>query len=58
MFWRGSPLPKEGTQPHPLADNRIKDLLSMLLPTRASPSFPYNQSLLSGSFHKPLILIH
>ena len=40
------------------AENWIKDLLSMALPTRARPTFPESQSLPSGSFHKPLILIH
>ena len=32
--------------------------LSMALPIRARPRFPHSQSLPSGSFHKPLILIH
>ena len=36
---------REGTQPHPLAENWIKGLLSKALPTRARPSFPYSQSL-------------
>ena len=70
-FWRRSsllplPLPyfgirpnyEVGTQAHPLAENWIKDLLSMALPTRASPSFPHSQSLQSGCLHKPLTLIH
>ena len=48
----------EGTQPHPSAENWIKDLLGMALPTRARPSFPHSQSLPSGRVHKPLILIH
>ena len=43
---------KKGTQPHSSADNWIKDLLSMALPTRARPSFPHSQSLPSGSLHK------
>ena len=30
----------------------------MALPIRTRPSFPHSQSLPSGSFHKPLILIH
>ena len=30
----------EGTQPHPSAENWIKDLLSMALPMRARPRFP------------------
>ena len=32
--------------------------LSTALPIRTRPSFPLSQSLPSGSFHKPLILIH
>ena len=28
------------------------------LPLRTKPGFPLSQSLPSGSFHKPLILIH
>ena len=47
---------REGTQPHPSAENMIKDLLYMALPTRARSSSPYSQSLPSGSFHKFLIL--
>ena len=39
-------------------DNWIKDLLSMAPPIRTRPSFPHSQSPPSGSFHKPLILIH
>ena len=35
----------------------IKDLLCMALPIRTRPSFPHSQSLSSGRFHKPLILI-
>ena len=31
---------------------------SMALPIRTRPSFPFSQSLPSGSFHKPLILLH
>ena len=71
FFWRRStlqPLPPprfglrpnygEGTQPHPSAENWIKDLLSMPLPTRTRPSFPHNQSLPSGILHKPLIHFH
>ena len=49
---------RERTQPHPSTENWIKDLLSMALPIRTSPSFPFSQSLPSGSFHKPLIFIH
>ena len=68
LFWRRSPLPlpwfgikpnyRKETQQHPWAENWIKDLLSMSLPTRARPSFPHSQSIPSGSFHKPLIRIH
>ena len=69
--WRRQPLPslpppwfglkqnnREGTQPCPSTENWIKDLLSMAPPVRTRPSFPHSQSLPSGSFHKPLILIH
>ena len=35
-----------------------KDLLSMAPPIWTRPSFPLSQSLSSGSFHKPLILLH
>ena len=48
----------EGTQSHPSTENWIKDLLSMALSIRTRPSFSHSQSLPSGSFHKPLILIH
>ena len=43
---------REGTQPYPSAENWIKDLLSMVLPTRARLSFPHSQSLPSGSLHR------
>ena len=36
----------------------IKDLLSMAPPIRTRPRFLLSQSLPSGSFHKPLILLH
>ena len=49
---------REGTQIHPSTENWIKDLLSMALPIRTRASFPLSQSLPSGSFHKPLILLH
>ena len=49
---------RKGTQPCPSTENWIKDLLSMALPNRTRPRFPYSQSLPSGSFHKPLIFIH
>ena len=48
---------REGTQPHPSIENWLKDLLSMAPPIRTRPSFPLSQSLPSGSFHKPFILI-
>ena len=62
-FWRRSPLlplpyHREGTQPHLLTENWIKDLLSMALPIRTRPSFLLSRSLPSGRFHKPFILIH
>ena len=51
---------REGTQPHPSTENSIKDLLSMAPPIRTRPSLVLSvgQSLPSGSFHKPLILLH
>ena len=42
----------------PLTENWIKDLLSLALPIRTRPRLPHSQSLPSGSFHKPLVLIH
>ena len=50
---------RERTQP-PASINRnwIKDLLCVASPIRARPSLPFRQSLPSGSFYKPLILIH
>ena len=47
---------REGTQLHPSTENWIKDLQRMAPPIRTEPSFPVTLS--SGSFHKPLILIH
>ena len=49
---------REGIQLHPSRENWIKDLLSMAPPIRTRPSIPLNQSIPSGSFHKPLILLH
>ena len=49
---------REGIQPHPSTENWIKDLLNMTLPIRTRPSLPLSQSLPSGSFHKPLTLLH
>ena len=63
----GRPDYMEGTQPHPSAENWIKDLLSMALPTStrlaklfptANQILPHSQSLASGNLHKPLILFH
>ena len=39
-------------------ENWIKDLLSLAPTIRTRPNFPHSQSLPSGSFHKPVILIH
>ena len=41
-----------------MEENWIKDLPSMALPIRTRPTCPLSQSLLSGSFYKPLILLH
>ena len=49
---------REGRQLHPSTENWITHLLSMALPIRTKHSFPLSQSLPSGSFHKPLILLH
>ena len=49
---------REGTQPHPSTENWIKDLLNMAPPIRTGPNFPLSQTLPSGSFHKPLTLLH
>ena len=49
---------REGTQPCPSTENRIKDLLSTAPPLRTRPSFPLSQSLPSGSFHQLLTLLH
>ena len=49
---------REGTQPHPSTENWIKDLLSMAPVMKTRTIFPLSQSLLSGSFHKLLILLH
>ena len=44
---------REGRKLHPSTENWIRDLLSVTLPIRRRPSFPFSQFLLSGSFHKP-----
>ena len=49
---------REGTQAHPSTENWTKDLLSLAPPIRTRPSVPLNQSVTSGSFHKPLNLLH
>ena len=49
---------RKGTQPHLSTEKWFKDLLIMVPPTRARTRFPHKQFLSSGSFHKPLILIH
>ena len=49
---------REGTQLHPSTENWIKDILNMAQLIRTRPSIPLSQSIPSGSFHKPLILIH
>ena len=56
----GSPQAKQltGREPHLSVYNWIKALLSKALPTRARPSFSHLQSLLLGSLHKPLSLLH
>ena len=49
---------REGTQLHPSIENWIKDLMRMNLLIWTRPSFTLSQSLSSGSFHRPLILLH
>ena len=49
---------REGTQLHLSTKNWIKDLLSMTLSIRTRPSIPLSQSIPSGHFHKPFILLH
>ena len=49
---------REGTQLHPSTENWIKDLLTRASPNRIRSSFPLSQSIPSGSFHKPLILLY
>ena len=67
-FWKRSPLLlplfglrpnyREETQPHSSAENWVKDLLSMALPTRAKSRSSHSESLPAGGVHKPLILVH
>ena len=49
---------QRGNTSSPINRKLIEDLLSMALPIRTRLSFPLSQSLPSGSFHKPLILLH
>ena len=42
----------------PTPQKKVKDLSNVALPIRARPRFPHSWSLSSGSFQKPLILIH
>ena len=50
-------IPQGNTAPSISRNICIKNLLSMAPPIRARPRFPHSQSLPSGSYHKPLILI-
>ena len=50
--------PREWTQYHSSTENWIKDLLSMAPSIRIRPRFAHSQSLPSGSFNNPLILLH
>ena len=47
-----------GIQSRLLTENWIKGLLSMAPHIRIRPSFPFSQSLPSGSFHKPFSLLY
>ena len=49
---------KEVTQIHPSTKTWIKDFLSMAPLISSRASFPLSQFLPSGSFHKPLMLLH
>ena len=72
-FWKRSPLSSfdliiwghglasgqtMGREHSPSIENWIKDLLSKASPIRTRPTFSLSQSILTGSCHKPLILIH
>ena len=46
-----------GNTAMPITENWIEDLLSMTPPIKTRSSFPFNQPLPAGSFHKPHILI-
>ena len=54
----GSSQAKQQRRTPPLAGNWIKILLSVTLPTRASPCFSRHQFFPSGSLYKPLSLIY
>ena len=47
-----------GREHSPAHSQKIEDLLSLTPPIRTRSSFPHSQSFPSGSFHKPLILLH
>ena len=47
-----------GREHSPTHQQKIKDLLTMALPIRTRPNLSLSQSLPSGSFHKPLTLLH
>ena len=49
---------REGTQLHSSTENWVKVLQIMASPIRTRPCIPLSQSIPSGSFHKPLILLH
>ena len=56
--WPQAKLRRRNTAPPLQQKIWIKGLLSMVPPIRARLSLPHSQSLPSGSFLKPLILIH
>ena len=65
VVWAFFALPFFGTgmktdlfQPHPSTENWIRVLLSIDPPIRTRPSFLLSQYFPSGSFHKPLIILH
>ena len=58
LFLGPRPNYREGTQPHPSAENWVKDLLSMALPTRARSCFPPASPSYQETFIKSFIFIH
>ena len=56
--WAWSSAGEENDGRKKMEENWIKDLPSMALSIRTRPTCPLSQSLLSGSFYKPLILLH